>query len=80
MRKIAIIGSGAVGLAVEILAQAQKNEIEIVVIEKEEINKQFEPEPFLIKNYRIEPFNYYERQPSKYLSKPKFNFNKRKSK
>lgn len=79
MRKVAIIGNGGVALAVEILSMAQRNSIEIVVINdtEQEISKAFEPEPFLIKNTFIEPPTYYEQQPSKFISKPKNNFKRR---
>lgn len=79
MRKVAIIGNGGVALAVEILSMAQRNSIEIVVINdaEQEISKAFEPEPFLIKNTFIEPPTYYEHKPSKFISKPKNNFKRR---
>lgn len=84
MKKIALIGNGALGLAIEIMATAQRNNIEIVVINdaEQKINKAFEPEPFLIKNTFIEPPfieppTYYEHKPSKFFGKPKKNFKRR---
>lgn len=82
MRKVAIIGNGGVALAVEILSMAQRNSIEIVVINdtEQEKNKAFQPDPTIIRSYNydfIEPPNYYEQQPSKFISKPKNNFKRR---
>ena len=82
MRRVAIIGNGAAALAIEIMATAQRNEIEIVVINdvEQERNKAFYPDPTIIRNYNydfIEPQNYYEPQPSKFFGKPKNNFKRR---
>lgn len=82
MRKVAIIGNGGVALAVEILSMAQRNSIEIVVINdtEQEKNKTFQPDPTIIRSYNydfIEPPTYYEQQPSKFFSKPKNNFKRR---
>lgn len=84
MKTVALIGNGALGLAIEIMATAQRNDIEIVVINdaEQERNKAFEPEPIIIKNYNhnlpeINLENYYEPQPSKFMNKPKNNFKRR---
>lgn len=79
MKKVAIIGNGAVGLAVEILAMAQKNNIELIAIEQLG-NPAFEPEPFMIKDYNlgmVQQEKYYEHQQSKFFGKPKRNFRKK---
>lgn len=82
MKRVALIGNGALALAIKIMATAKRNDIEIVVINdaEQERNKAFEPDPTIIRNYNydfIEPPNYYEPQPSKFFGKPKNNFKRR---
>ena len=71
MKKIVIIGAHPIGY--ELAAAMHELISEAVEIQQ----KQFEPEPFLIKNTFIEPPTYYEHKPSKFISKPKNNYKRR---
>lgn len=80
MRKVALIGNGAVALAFEIMETAKSKGIQIVAIEQEQNNIVFEPEPFIIKDYNlgmVQQEKYYEHQQSKFFGKPKRNFRKK---
>lgn len=80
MRKVALIGNGAVALAFEIMETAKSKGIQIVAIEQEQNNMVFEPEPFIIKDYNlgmVQQEKYYEQEQSKFFGKPKRNFRKK---
>lgn len=60
--------------------QFKVEKVEVVAVEQKEQNQLFSDEALRIKNYELEMIqcpNYYEQQPSKFISKPKNNFKRR---
>ena len=78
MRKIVIIGANPIGY--ELAAAMHELLAEQIEIQQKNQNQVFSDEALRIKNYELEMIqcpNYYERQPSKFISKPKNNFKRR---